>query len=173
MAIAPRFAYFRNVGRMQMEGSELSGRDRALDLEVLGAAASDVCILFTGTGSAEALARRIHGLRRGRPGRFRVVNCGWPEALLDQQLFYALRPGSSGTLFLEEVGRLSPELQDRLLETMDGPADPRGPRPPRARLMASTSESLIQRALEGSFNERLLYRLNAIHVVVPLDLGDR
>jgi DNA-binding NtrC family response regulator len=131
-----------------------------------------VCILFTGTGSAEEIARRVHGLARGRPGRFRAVNCGWPESLLDQQLFYALRPGSSGTVFLEEVGRLSPELQERLFETLDSTADPRGPRPPRARVMASTSESLVQRALEGTFNERLLYRLNAIHVVVPPDLGD-
>ena len=88
------------------------------------------------------------------------------------QLFYALRPGSSGTLFLDEVGRLSPQLQDRLLETLSVPADPRGPRPFRARVMASTSESLIQRALEGTFNDRLLYRLNTIHIVVPPQLSD-
>jgi DNA-binding NtrC family response regulator len=158
---------------MLMESPEVTGQGRGMDLEVLGAAAPDVCILFTGTGSAKDLARRIHGFARGRPGRFRAVNCGWPEPLLDQQLFYALRPGSSGTLFLEEVGRLSPELQDRLLETLESPVDPRGPRPPRARLMASTTEPLIQRALEGTFNERLLYRLNAIQVVVPPDLSER
>ena len=51
-------------------------------------------------------------------------------------------------------------------------ADPRGPVPPRARLMACTSEALFQRALEGSFNERLLYRLNTIHLVVPPDADD-
>jgi DNA-binding NtrC family response regulator len=73
-------------------------------------------------------------------------------------------------VFLEEVGRLSAELQRRLLETLDAAADPRGPRPPRARVIASTSEALVQRALEGTFNERLLYRLNAIHVVVPPDM---
>ena len=33
--------------------------------------------------------------------------------------------------------------------------------------MACTSEPLVQRALEGTFNENLLYRLNAIHLVVP------
>jgi len=108
-------------------------------------------------------------LNRERPGRFKVVNCGWPESLLEEHLFHALRPGSSGTLFLEEVGRLSRNLQDRLLETLDDTVDPRGQRPPRARLMACTSEALFQRALEGSFNERLLYRLNVIHLVVPPD----
>jgi DNA-binding NtrC family response regulator len=151
-----------------MEQSEMRAPGRDVDLEVIGAASADVCILLTGPSTpAMELARRIHGLGRGRPGRFRVVSCGWPESLLEEQLFHALRPGSSGTLFLEEVGRLSPELQERLLEALDRTDDPRGPRPPRARLMACTSEALFQRALEGSFNERLLYRLNAIHMVVP------
>ena len=157
-----------------MVDSELTRYGKGLDLEVLGAAASDVCILFTGasgSGPAREIARRVHGLGRGRRGAFRVVDCGWPEALLEQQLFYRIRPGSSGTLFLEEVGRLSLALQDRLLEALDLRPDPRGPLPPRARVMASTSEPLIQRALEGSFNERLLYRLNAIHVIVPPKLG--
>jgi len=159
---------------MVMEQSELRAQGRDLDLDVIGAAAADVCILLSGTRSAATdLARRIHGLGRGRPGRFRAVNCEWPEALLQQQLFHALRPGSSGTLFLEEVGRLSPELQDRLLEALDGRNDPRDPRAPRARVMACSSEALFQRALEGSFNERLLYRLNAIHLVVPPDDRDR
>lgn len=150
-----------------MERSELS-EARDLDLEVIGLAAPDVCILLTGDcATATGLARRIHGMGRGRPGRFRIVSCGWPESLLEEQLFHALRSGSSGTLFLEEVGRLTPALQDRLLETLDGNIDPRGPRPPRARVMACTSEPLVQRALEGSFNEKLLYRLNTIHLVVP------
>lgn len=151
-----------------MEHARVSGQDRDVDLEVIGAAAADVCILLTGkSAAAMELARRIHALGRGRRGRFRAVNCAWPESLLDEQLFHALRPGSSGTLFLEEVGRLSPGLQDRLLETLNGIANPRGPRPPMARIMACTSEPLVQRALEGRFNERLLYRLNAIHLVVP------
>lgn len=155
-----------------MERSELS-EARDLDLEVIGLAAPDVCILLTGNSAASTeLARRIHGLGRGRPGRFRVVSCGWPESLLEEQLFHAIRPGSSGTLFLEEVGRLPPALQERLLDSLAGSIDPRGPRPPRARVMACTSEPLVQRALEGSFNDKLLYRLNAIHLVVPPEQED-
>ena len=146
------------------------GRDLDLDLEVIGAAAADVCILLTGPSRAALeLARRIHRLRGVRPGRFKAVHGGWPESLLDEQLFHGLRPGSSGTLFIDEVGRLGPEFQDRLLHTLDGTAYPGGPRLARARVMAGTSEALLQRALEGSFNERLLYRLNAIHLVVPPD----
>lgn len=144
------------------------GRPAWLDLDVLGAAASDVCILFTftGAGSAKEIAQQIHALGRGRPGRFRAVDCGWPEALLEPQLFYVLRSGSGGTIFLEEVGRLSPELQERLLDALGGPSRS------RPRVMASTSEPLLQRALEGTFNEWLFYRLNTIHVILPPDLGD-
>lgn len=145
-------------------------RSTSLDLEVLGAAADDVCILFIGSGSAKEIAHRVHSLGRGRPGRFRSVDCGWPEALLVQQLFYALRPGAGGTIFLEEVGRLSLELQERLLEALGGPSGSYGRTRPR--VMASTSEPLLQRALEGTFNERLFYRLNAIQVILPPDFGD-
>jgi DNA-binding NtrC family response regulator len=146
------------------------GRGAALDLEVLGASASDVCILFTGAGSAKEIAKRVHALGRSRPGRFRAVDCGWPEALLEQQLFYVLRPGSGGTIFLEEVGRLSAELQGRLLDALGSPSGSHGRTRPR--VMASTSEPLLQRVIEGRFNERLFYRLNAIQVILPPDLGD-
>jgi DNA-binding NtrC family response regulator len=146
------------------------GAQASLDLEVLGAAASDVCILFTGAGSVKEIAHRIHALGRARPGRFRAVDCGWPEALLEQQLFYVLRPGSGGTIFLEEVGRLSLELQERLLAALGGPSGSQGRTRPR--VMASSTEPLLQRVLEGTFNERLFYRLNAIQVILPPDLGD-
>lgn len=144
------------------------GRSRQLDVEVRAAAACDLAILFTGTAARE-VARRVHAGGRSRPGRFRVIDCGGPEALLEQRLFYALRNDSSGTLFLEEVGRLSFELQQRLLHALDATGQGRRARP---RVMASTSESLLQRALEGTFNEQLFYRLNTIHVILPPDLGD-
>jgi transcriptional regulator of aroF, aroG, tyrA and aromatic amino acid transport len=126
--------------------------------------------LLSGAGSPKAIALRVQALGRGRPGRFRAVDCGWPEALLEQQLFYVLRPGSGGTIFLEEVGRLNPELQERLLNALGGPSGSQGRTRPR--IMASTSEPLMQRALEGTFNERLFYRLNTIQVILPPDLGD-
>jgi len=162
----------RRSGNSRERGTAEDGSGPRLDLEVLGRAAPDVCILFTGRGSARDLARRVHNLRRTARGRFRVIDCRRPEDLLEQQILHALRPGSSGTILLEDVGRLSLEFQDRLLEALDDLPDPRGPRSPRARVMASTTEPLLQRALEGSFNERLFYRLSAIHVVIPMDLGD-
>jgi DNA-binding NtrC family response regulator len=174
-----------NEGRWSRNRGAHRDQSTVLDLEVLGAAATDVCILFTGMGSAKQLARRIHGLRRGRRGRFIAVDCRWPEAVLEKQIFDVLRPITSGphelgdarppaagTLFLEEVGRLSPMLQGRLLDALVRPSGPGAARRSRARVMASSSESLLQRMLEGSFNDRLFYRLNAIHFVVEPDLGD-
>jgi DNA-binding NtrC family response regulator len=145
----------------------------SVDPEVLGAAASDVCILFIGPGSPRELARRVHTLGRGRRGQFRVLDCGWPESLIEEHLLHALRPGASGTVYLEEVGRLSSEMQGKLLQLIDARTTGDGLRRTRARVMASTSEPLIQRVLEGTFNERLFYRLNAIQVVVAPDLDER
>jgi DNA-binding NtrC family response regulator len=151
-----------------MDAAELAAE--CINLVVVGAAATDVCILFIGPGSAKEIAHRVHSVGRGRPGRFRVVDCGWPEAVLEQQLFFVLQRGSGGTIFLEEVGRLSLELQERLLNALGGPAGSYGRIRPR--VMASTTEPLLQRALEGTYNERLFYRLNAIQVILPPDPGD-
>lgn len=155
-----------------MDALELVREKRtSVDREVLGAAASDVCILFVGPGSPRELARRVHNQGRGRRGQFRALDCGWPESLIEEHLLHALRPGATGTVYLEEVGRLSPDLQAKLLRLIDARTGD-GPRRTRARVMASTSEPLIQRVLEGTFNERLFYRLNAIQVVVGPDLDE-
>ena len=154
-----------------MNASELVAPD-VLDLDLLGGAAAYVCALFTGRGSLQELARRMHWLAPGRPGRFQAFDCGWAEPMLEELLDHALRPGSSGTVFLEHVDRLSPRLQQRLLEILDGQAGPGGTHKASARVMASTSESLVQRVVEGTFNELLFYRLNAIHLMVPPALGE-
>ena len=146
-------------------------RSTSLDLEVLGAAAGDVCILFIGSGPVKEIAQQVHSLGRGRRGRFKAVDCGWPAARLEQQLFNALRSGTSGTIFLADVDKLSLDLQARLLDALGGAFGSHGRT--RRRVMASTSEPLLQRVVEGKFNERLFYRLNAIQVILPPDLGDR
>ncbi len=156
-----------------------------LDEEVSAAASVDVNILFTGGASAKRLARRIHSLRRGRPGRFMAVDCGWPEPVLERQLFGVLGTDTysaqnaqamplpvAGTLFLEEVGRLGETMQKRLLDVLGQVPYRGGRRVTRARVMASTSEALIQRVIEGTFDDRLFYRLNAIHFVLAPEPGD-
>ena len=136
------------------------------DLAILATEDVDVCILLTGRTSARSLARQIHGLRGGQPGPFMTVDCGWPEDVLEWRMFDVLR-STEGTLFLEEVWKLSLAQQERLLDALTDCSPPWGLRRTCARVMASSSKSLLARVEEGTFNDRLFYRLNAIHLVLP------
>ena len=149
------------------------------DLEILGAAQSNACILLTGAAHARSQAHRIHSLSGWRWGHFLAVDCGAPEALLEQQLFDVLcrdnprpdvEPGArllqAGTIFLQDVGNLGPTMQVRLADALSHAAARRGASGSRWRVMASTQEPLLPRVLEGTFDDRLYYRLNAIHFVL-------
>ena len=151
------------------------------DLDVIAAARTSGCVLFTGPPDAKGMALRIHSLSGWRWGPFVSVDCGASERVLDRQLFDRLRGGNErepgpepwpelmqdGTIFLYEVGKLSMSLQARLADALTPHvlAGRRGR--VRKRVMASTSEPLLDRVLAGTFDDRLFYRLNAIHFVVP------
>ena len=151
------------------------------DQEVVAAARNDRCVLLTGTPTqASALALRIHNLSGWRWGPFVAVDCGGAEAVLERQLFDLLRVRSgggapaeprprltqAGTVFLYEVGKLGLSAQIRLREIIEmSAAQPRSDRL-RQRIMASTSEPLLRRVLDGTFDEELFCRLNAIRLTV-------
>jgi DNA-binding NtrC family response regulator len=147
-------------------------------VEMLQAAQTDACLLLTGFTDARSLALRIHRLSKWRWSPFVVVDCGWPEPLLEELLFgvpphdmHAEGAGSayrllgSGTIFLHEVGRLRHSLQARLLEVLAHTSTQGKSRFSRKRVISSTSERLWQRIVDGTFDDRLFYRLNAIHFV--------
>src|SRR3990172_830700 len=140
----------------------------------------------SGTGK-EVVARTIHarGERSGQP--FVAINCGAiPEGLIESELFghekgsftgaSETRQGlfevaGSGTLFLDEVGELPPNVQVKLLRALQerktrrvgGSADVAI----SARIIAATNRDLAQGVKEGRFREDLYYRLNVIQVRVP------
>ena len=148
--------------------------------DIACAARTGACVLFSGTRSAAALAERIHEESGWRWGPFEVVHCGAGDAAVDRGLFVRLQddlwPVESdapvlrllqpGTLFLEEVGRLSPIAQMRLRDLLELASNETRGRRSRRRIMASTSEPLLKRVLEGTFDQTLFYRLNAIHFVL-------
>ena len=149
-------------------------------LDVIAAARTAGCVLFTGPANAKAMALRIHSLSGWRWGSFVSVDCGASESVLERQLFDVLRARpepdlegeprpellQDGTMFLYEVGKLSLTLQARLADTLaDVPRDPQ--RRSRKRIMASSSVPLLDRVMAGTFDEQLFYRLNAIHFMVP------
>jgi DNA-binding NtrC family response regulator len=153
------------------------------------ACASDAPVLVTGeTGTGKELVARAihrHGPRAARS--FVPVNCGaLPEGLLESELFGHVRgaftgavadkkglfeEARGGTIFLDEIGEMSPALQVRLLRTLElGEVRPVGS--PRAtsvdvRVVAATHRDLERAAREGSFRQDLFYRLHVFAIRIP------
>jgi DNA-binding NtrC family response regulator len=190
-----RFAS-REAAKFQFEG--ILGQSPALR-ETLARAArviphGGVTVLIngeTGTGK-ELLARAIHynGPRRASP--FVDVNCAAiPEHLLESELFghekgaftdaSAAKPGlfevaAGGTVFLDEVGHLSPPLQGKLLRVLEQRQMRRvggvSPIEVKVRVIAATHVDLAEAARRGEFREDLYYRLNVVGLRLPA-LRDR
>jgi len=152
-------------------------------------AATDSTVLIygeTGTGK-ELLARSIHNLspRKDRP--LITVNCAaMPSTLIEAELFgrekgaYTgaltrqagrFEVADKGTLFLDEVGELSPEAQAKLLRVLqEGKFERLGSSSTvtvDVRVIAATNRNLEQAVREGKFREDLFYRLNVFPITVP------
>ncbi len=141
----------------------------------------------SGTGK-ELVAKSIHfnSLRRDKP--FVAVNCSaLAENLLESELFghekgaftgaATMKKGrfelaDGGTLFLDEIGELSPNLQVKLLRVLQDKIIERvgGVKPISVdiRIIAATNKRLKDEMLYGRFREDLYYRLNVVHIVLPV-----
>ena len=159
-------------------------------LEVIGRAAGhDVALLLrgeNGTGKG-VLARLLHSrsARRDRP--FVLVNCPTlSEELLASELFGHARgaftgavkdqegrveAAEGGTVFLDEIGEISPALQAKLLRFLQEKRFERvgenRTRTADVRIVAATNRALEAEVKAGRFREDLLYRLNVLEVTVP------
>jgi two-component system NtrC family response regulator len=141
----------------------------------------------SGTGK-ELVAKSIHfnSPRRDKP--FIAVNCSaLAETLLESELFghekgaftgaAARRKGrfelaDAGTLFLDEIGELSQNLQVKLLRVLQEKNFERvgGVKSISVdmRIIAATNKRLKDEMIQGRFREDLYYRLNVVHIVLPL-----
>jgi len=159
-------------------------------------AATDISVLITGeTGTGkELIAREIHRRSNRSKGPFVVVNCGAiPENLMESEMFghvkgaftgaIASRTGkfqqaNAGTLFLDEVGELSVQLQVKLLRAIQEHVVYRvgDSRPEKCdiRILAATNRTLEDMIKTGEFREDLYYRLNVVNLWLPplRDRGD-
>jgi len=161
-------------------------------LETVAATSSTVLITGeTGTGK-ELAARAIHHNSPRRTNRFVAINCSAiPETLLEAELFGHVRgaftgavgnrqgrleQAHKGTLFLDEVGTMSPALQAKLLRVLQEREFERVGDSHTikidVRVIAATHSDLMKMVADGTFREDLFYRLNVIPVQLP-PLRDR
>src|ERR1700681_4329029 len=181
----------------QFDHYGIIGRSRAMEevirrAELVAETKSTVLITGeTGTGK-ELVARAIHDRSAQRDMPLIKVNCAAiPETLLESELFghvrgaftgatttkkgkFALADG--GTIFLDEIGTMSPALQSKLLRVLqEREFEPLGAeRTERVdvRVIAATNRNLPQMVAEGTFQGDLFYRLNVIPIDIP-PLRDR
>jgi two-component system response regulator HydG len=160
---------------------------RVLDVSNQAAPSSATVLLLgeSGTGK-ELIARHIHGRSSRASGPFVAVNCSAiPESILEGELFghergaftgaVARRDGrfaraAGGSLFLDEIGELTPAVQVKLLRVLqEGEYEPLGGDTVKAdvRIIAATNRNLQQEVEAGRFREDLYYRLNVIAITAP------
>lgn len=152
-------------------------------------AVTDTTVLLlgeTGTGK-ELLAEAIHLASRRRKGPFIAINCAAiPKDLQESELF-GHKKGSftgantdkkgyfevadRGTIFLDELGEMSPDLQAKLLRALENRMINRvgdtNPIPIDVRIIAATNRELLSESKDNEFRRDLYYRLSTFTIDLP------
>ena len=171
---------------------EMVGRSRAMKdvFKTIGLVArSNTTVLITGESGTgkELVARAIHKASGNAAGPFVVVNCAAVvESLLESDMFghekgaftgaVGRQPGkfalaAGGTIFLDEVGEMSPAMQAKLLRVLQykefTPLGSKTSQHTDARIVAATNIDLADMVAQGRFREDLYYRLRVVNVHLP------
>ncbi|APF20351.1 two component, sigma54 specific, transcriptional regulator, Fis family [Caldithrix abyssi DSM 13497] len=152
-------------------------------------AATDLSVLIEGeSGTGKELFAQLiyqHSDRRDKP--FIKINCAaLPDNLLESELFGHVKGAftgaikdrkgrfelaDGGTIFLDEIGELSPSLQAKLLRVLQQKEFERlgesKSRKVDVRIIAATNKNLEQAMAEGNFRKDLFYRLNTVRIKLP------
>jgi len=186
------YRYLLSERDEQFDNYGIIGRSKAMEevirrAELVAETKSTVLITGeTGTGK-ELVARAIHHRSAQRDMPLIKVNCAAiPETLLESELFghvrgaftgattskkgkFALADG--GTIFLDEIGTMSPTLQSKLLRVLqEREFEPLGAERTEkvdVRVIAATNRDLRQMVADAKFQEDLFYRLNVIPIQIP------
>lgn len=179
--------FSRKLGFPRIIGEERVFRD--VILAVQKAAPTDATVLITGESGTgkELFARAIHQLSPRKDAPFVAVNCAAiPEQLLENELFGHERGAftgatgrklgkfemaAGGSVFLDEIGELTPPLQAKLLRVLQEKEFDRvgGTTPVQVdlRIIAATNRSLEQLVTSREFREDLFFRLSVFPIHIP------
>ncbi|MBW2084402.1 MAG: sigma 54-interacting transcriptional regulator [Deltaproteobacteria bacterium] len=149
----------------------------------------DITVLITGESGTgkEVIARSIHYHSPRKNGPLLKINCGaLPDDLLESEVFgfqrgaftgaHRNKPGRlelshGGTLFIDEIGDLSLQLQVKFLQVIEDKTFSRlggvSGKIVDARVIAATNRDLWKMVKEGTFRKDLYYRLNVVHIEAP------
>lgn len=186
------YRYLRSEHDEQFDHYGIIGHSRSMEEIIRRAervAETKSTVLITGeTGTGkELIARAIHNRSAQRDMPLIKVNCAAiPESLLESELFGHVRGAftgaatakkgkfglaDGGSIFLDEIGTMSPALQSKLLRVLqEREFEPLGSERTEkidVRVIAATNRDLRQMVAEGRFQDDLFYRLNVIPVHLP------
>jgi DNA-binding NtrC family response regulator len=152
-------------------------------------AKTDLTVFITGeTGTGKDLtARAVHALSHRSQGPFVAVNCPTvPENILESELFGykkgafthaaqnrtgLFQAAHKGTIFLDEIGDISPTIQTKLLRVLqEKEIKPLGDTKPISidvRIIASTNQNVEEKIKKSTFREDFFYRLNVLPIKLP------
>jgi len=150
---------------------------------------TDVTVLIQGESGVgkEIVARRVHERSSRSSAPFVKVNCAaLPSELLESELFgyetgaftgaNSRKPGrfelaDKGTIFLDEIGEISPKLQAKLLQVLqDGEFTRLGGNKEvhvDVRVVCATNRPLQEMVSQGRFREDLFFRINVVNIYIP------
>jgi transcriptional regulator with GAF, ATPase, and Fis domain len=178
------------MARLKLNGIIGQSREIKAVFNTIGkVAASDSTILINGeTGTGKGLAAKAIHLNSKRAGKaFVSINCGAiPENLLESELFGHVKGAftgatatkigkferaNGGTIFLDEIGDMSPDLQVKILRVLEeGEFEPVGGNRTvhvDIRVVAATHRNLEESVAMGEFREDLFFRLYVIPLHLP------
>ncbi len=169
-----------------MAGNPVMQKVLKLSIKIAPTASNILISGETGTGK-EFFAKIIHRMSQRLEGKFVVVNCGAiPDTLFESELFGhekgaftgadrdktgLVEEANMGTLFIDEVGELSPSAQVKLLRFVQEHSYRRigetTVRTVNVRVIAATNKNLSEMVKKGAFREDLFYRINVFSLHLP------
>jgi DNA-binding NtrC family response regulator len=166
-----------------------SGRMQAVYQMIETVAGVQSTVLITGESGTgkEMVARAVHNLSPRADKPFMPINCGaFTETLLESELFGYVRgaftgatanrkglfeAANHGTIFLDEIGEMSPTMQVKLLRVLQErkvrPVGAHEETTIDARVIAATNRDLAAMVKQGTFREDLYYRISVIPIELP------